>query len=370
MKKIFFTSVFLLFFYHTAKDNTPPAVEYDVEEDIISMIFCGDVMGHLPQINAAYNPANDTYDYTVCFKQIKSYIESSDIAVANLEVPLAGKPYTGYPHFSSPDELLDALQYAGYNVMLTANNHVMDKGIKGLTRTIQQIDQRQLAHAGSYLNHQDRDDNYPLLIEKKGGRIALLNCTYGTNGIAVPQPGIVNLIDTAQIRNDIQKAKNKAVDFIVMCIHWGNEYELKANRQQQEIARFLVDEGVQLIIGSHPHVVQNAEILYGKDSVEVPVYYSLGNAISNQRWEHSDGGIMVKADIHIPTKQLLRNSYLPVYVHRGLLHGKYQYHLVATPDYRKAPTYYSLTANDSIALLLFDANTEKRMEGNVKMTSQ
>ena len=353
--------VFLLFFSLVAKENLPCTI-IDTEPSIVSMIFCGDVMGHMPQVNAAYNSSDNSYDYNPCFAQITSYIQQADIAVANLEVPLAGKPYSGYPHFSSPDALLDALQHAGYDVILTANNHVVDKGTKGLKRTIEQIDQRQLMRAGSYLDSLDRKTHYPLFIEQKGLKIALLNSTYGTNGILVKSPALVNLIDTTQIRNDIQKAKDEAADFIVMCIHWGAEYELKANKEQQVIAQFLADEGVHLIIGSHPHVVQNVEILYGKDSLEVPVYYSLGNAISNQRWEHSNGGIMVSVDIHPSTKKIIQGNYLPVYVHKGKLHEKYQYHLIATPDYLENPAYYNLSAKDSTELVSFDVQTRERVE--------
>ena len=360
--------VFLLFFDLSAKNTTLYIPKIDKEPTFVSMIFCGDVMGHTPQINAAYNPSDGTYDYTVCFEQIKPYVESADIAVANLEVPLAGKPYSGYPQFSSPDELLDALRYTGYDVILTANNHVVDRGAKGLTRTIAQIEERRLMRAGSYFDSLDRKARYPLIIEKNGLRIALLNCTYDTNGIPVPSPTIVNLIDTAQIRRDVQKAKNEEADFIVMCIHWGNEYELKANREQQKTAQFLADAGVHLIIGAHPHVVQNAETIYGKDSVEVPVYYSLGNAISNQRWEHSNGGIMVRVDIHSQTKKIVQTTYLPVYVHKGTLHGKYQYHLIATPDYLANPAHYALNAKDSADLVLFDKQTRKRL-GNKEVNS-
>jgi Putative enzyme of poly-gamma-glutamate biosynthesis (capsule formation) len=354
--------VFLSFFSLVAKKNSVCPTDVDVDLPIVSMIFCGDVMGHMPQVNAAYNSSDDSYDYNPCFAQIIPYIQRADIAVANLEVPLAEKPYSGYPRFSSPDELLDALQHAGYDVILTANNHVVDKGAKGLKRTIEQIDQRQLMRAGSYLDSLDRNDNCPLIIERKGLKIALLNTTYGTNGIAVPSPALVNLIDTAQIRNDIKKAKDEVADFIVMCIHWGVEYELKANKEQQAIAQFLADEGVHLIIGSHPHVVQNVEILYGKDSVEVPVYYSLGNAVSNQRWEHSNGGIMVSVDIHSFTKKIVQGSYLPVYVHKGKLHEKYQYHLIATPDYLENPAYYNLSTKDSTELVSFDVQTRERIE--------
>ncbi|MDR1585226.1 MAG: CapA family protein [Prevotellaceae bacterium] len=363
MKKTAASALLLLFFLQAEKQNNILHVlDNSRKNDIVTMVFCGDVMGHLPQIQAAYNAEDGSYDYNICFEGVKQRIEEADIAVANLETTLAGKPYTGYPFFSSPDALPDALQYSGFDVILTANNHLADKGRKGFERTLQQIDKRGLMRAGSYLHPQERDSLYPLIIEKKGLRIALLNCTYGTNGMPVYAPNTVNTIDTAQIRGDVRKARERAADFIVMCIHWGNEYELRAGGTQRKLARFLAGEGVNLIVGSHPHVVQDREILYGKDSVEVPVYYSLGNFISNQRWRHSNGGILVQARIHAPSKKLLRTSYEPVYVHKGMLREKYQYHLIPTSAYWKNTSYYSLPAKDSAELAFFDTTTRKRLE--------
>ena len=363
MKKITAFILCILCFSQVEMHNdSTQSLDESCKNEVLSIIFCGDVMGHQPQIDAAYNKDKDCYDYSLCFKYVKNYIEDADIAIANLEVTLAGSPYTGYPQFSSPDALLDALQHSGFDVILTANNHVADKGKKGLERSIRQIDKRKLLRAGSYINHQERDSIYPLIIEKKGYKIALLNATYGTNGMPVYAPNHVNMIDTIQIRKDICKAKESSADFIVMCIHWGEEYQLKANSSQRKIAQFLADEGVRLIIGSHPHVVQNMEVLYGKDSIAVPVYYSLGNFISNQRKEHSNGGVIVKTEIHIASNTITKSSFLPVYVHKGYLKDKYQFHLIPSPDYIKNPSCFSLSAKDSTVLNFFDKATRKRLE--------
>ncbi|MFA6582020.1 MAG: CapA family protein [Paludibacter sp.] len=332
-----------------------------VENDSVSFIFSGDIMGHSPQFQAAYNPQTNRYDYNVCFQEVKPYIENADFAVANLEVPIAGKPYSGYPNFSSPDALLDGLKYAGYDVLLTANNHVLDKGKFGLERTIHQIDKRKMLHEGSYIDNFQRDSTYPLIIESKGLKIALLNCTYGTNARVVTFPNYVNYIDTLEILKDIQKANDSAVDFKIMILHWGTEYELQANDFQRNIAKFLVYHGINLIIGSHPHVVQNAETFYTKDSIAVPVFYSLGNSISNQRQLNTDGGIMLKVAIDVNTKTLKSASYLPVYVFKGILNGKYQYHLIPTTEYLSHPKVFNLPASDSTSLVLFDKLTRDRL---------
>jgi poly-gamma-glutamate synthesis protein (capsule biosynthesis protein) len=334
----------------------------DANDQIVTLIFAGDIMGHSPQFQSAYDIQTKTYDYKVCFENVKPYIESADIAVANLEVTLAGPPYSGYPNFSSPDALLDALKYTGYDVMLTANNHVLDRGKHGFERTLKVLSDKEMKFVGSYLNQQQRDTLYPLIIDTHGVKIALLNYTYGTNGYKPTSPTIVNVIDTNLIKKDIKKARSKSADIVVMTVHWGTEYQTKAGIEQQKLAKLFAREGVDLIIGSHPHVVQNAELLEIDSTRKVPVFYSLGNSISNQRNINTDGGIMVKVEIGANSKQILKTTYLPVYVHKGILKKKFQYHLIPTPDFVSDTTAnYVINKVDSAALLLFDKNTRERL---------
>jgi poly-gamma-glutamate synthesis protein (capsule biosynthesis protein) len=342
------------------QEAAPPSI---LENDtVLSLIFAGDIMGHSPQFRAAYDSKTKTYNYDACFRHVRKYIDSADIAVANLEVPIAGAPYSGYPRFSSPDALLDALKNAGYDVLLTANNHAVDRGKKGLERTVRQLQQRNLLHAGSYFDRAQRDSLYPLMIERKGVRLALLNCTYGTNGIPVAFPNIVNLIDTVLIKQDIQNACDRGADLKIMAVHWGEEYQLKANSEQEKLMDFFVRNGINAVIGTHPHVVQNAGIRYGEDSIPVPVYYSLGNAVSNQRKPHTNGGIMVWLTVNIRTKRIEQSSYLPVYVHKGVLDGIYQYHLIPTPACNYQPPEFILNRADSAALHFFDRETRRRLD--------
>ncbi len=334
----------------------------DANDQIVTLIFAGDIMGHSPQFQSAYDIQTKTYDYKVCFENVKPYIESADIAVANLEVTLAGPPYSGYPNFSSPDALLDALKYTGYDVMLTANNHVLDRGKHGFERTLKVLSDKEMKFVGSYLNQQQRDTLYPLIIDTHGLKIAFLNYTYGTNGYKPLSPTIINVIDTNQIKKDIKKARSKSADIVVMTVHWGTEYQTKAGIEQQKLAKLFAREGVDLIIGSHPHVVQNAELLEIDSTRKVPVFYSLGNSISNQRNINTDGGIMVKVEIGANSKQILKTTYLPVYVHKGILKKKFQYHLIPTPDFVSDTTAnYVINKVDSAALLLFDKNTRERL---------
>lgn len=361
MKK-FLLLLILSFFYYTPSVLPVPFIYETGKKDVVSIVFCGDIIGHIPILKSVYSKNSNSYNFGLCFDSIKQYINSSDIAAVNLETTLGGKPYSGYPKFSSPDDLLDGLAYAGFNVILTANNHVLDREENGLIRTIQQIDKRNLKRSGSYLDSLDRALNYPLMFEKEGIRIAFLNCTYGTNEIPVIPPTSVNFIDTLEIKRDIKKAYKYRADFIIMAVHWGDEYVLQPNKSQRQLAQFFADNGVHLIIGNHPHVVQEAEILYNKDSLAVPVYYSVGNFLSNQRWTDSNGGILVKADIYTSSKRLKETKYLPVYVHKSYSKGKSNFLLVPTNDFFKNPRSYSLSAKDSISLSIFDTNTRKRLQ--------
>jgi poly-gamma-glutamate synthesis protein (capsule biosynthesis protein) len=146
-----------------------------------------------------------------------------------------------------------------------------------------------------------------------------------------------------------------------MTIHWGTEYELHANEDQRKLAQFLVNHGINLIIGSHPHVVQNAEIFYSKDSIPVPVFYSLGNFISNQRKVNTNGGVLVKIEIDARSKTFKNSSFLPVYVHRGILNGEYQYHLIPTSDFVQKPSNFKILTSDSTSLTVFDKETRHRL---------
>lgn len=360
MRKILALIAALFVFCSFLQKEVDLAKALPVGEATISLVFAGDIMGHSPQFQAAYNKTTKKYNYDICFQYVKPYIASADFAIANLEVPLAGLPYSGYPNFSSPDALLDGLKNSGYDVMLTANNHVLDRSKNGLERTLRIIKNRNLKHAGSYINLEQRDSIYPLILESKGVRIALLNCTYGTNGMNVTSPNIVNYIDTVQIKSDIRKSEILGADLTIMTIHWGTEYELKANISQVELAKFLAREGVDMIIGSHPHVVQNFEYI-NPEYQNMPVFYSLGNSISNQRKPNTDGGIMVKAEINVFTKRISSVNFLPVYVHKGYLNNIFQYHLIPTIDYIKSPDKFNIPSKDSVNLHYFDTETRKRL---------
>jgi len=259
----------------------------------LSLLFAGDLMQHGPQIKAALQP-DGTYNYDETFALVKAEIERADVAIGNFEVTLGGRPYSGYPQFRAPDEYLQACIDAGFDVLLTANNHCLDSRRAGLERTISMMDSLHVPHLGTYINQAERDKAYPFLLEKNGLRVVLLNFTYGTNGIAIEQPNVVNLIDTTQIRADIEKAKAMQPDVIIALPHWGIEYQQLPSQQQRELAQWLFDNGVDHVIGGHPHVAQPLEL--SPDSLHL-VAWSMGNVVSNQSKPNTYGGYLVRLEL-------------------------------------------------------------------------
>jgi poly-gamma-glutamate synthesis protein (capsule biosynthesis protein) len=272
------------------------------QTDTLRLIFAGDIMGHAPQIKSAEKVAGKKYDYTPCFKYVKPLLERADLAIGNLELTLPGKPpYNGYPMFRSPDALAEALKDAGFDILVTANNHSNDSRGKGLVSTINTLRSSGFQQTGTFKNAADRSASYPLMVYKNNFKLAFLNYTYGTNGVPTDPPTIVNLIDTAQIAKDLAEARARKPHFIVAVMHWGLEYQLSENEEQRRLAKFLIRNGADMVIGAHPHVVQpirTEEAVKPNGTVkEAIVVYSLGNFISNQQQPHTDGGILFQVDL-------------------------------------------------------------------------
>jgi poly-gamma-glutamate synthesis protein (capsule biosynthesis protein) len=336
MRSIFAASAFLValcicpgLLNHTqdvnAQRTNPPST--------LSLIFIGDIMQHMPQVDAAYNMSTKTYNYDSCFMFVKPIISRADFAIANLETTFAGQPYSGYPAFSSPAALANSLVYAGIDVLGTANNHCSDRGKQGIERTISILDSLGLKHMGTYATAEERAKIYPLILRKNGITVALLNYTYGMNGNPVFAPNVVNLIDTALIRRDLLAARDSAPDKIIIFIHWGTEYEGQPNAAQKDIASFCLRGGADIIIGSHPHVLQKMEIFSMGDSLqkrEVMVAWSLGNYVSNQRGRYRDGGAMVRIDLEKnATGTCIRKAgYELTWVYNPAVGGKKRYYIL------------------------------------------
>lgn len=272
----------------------PGVVRGQHDSTHLSLLFLGDIMQHDSQIKAVHDPATGTYNYSHCFEYVQPLFESVDLTIGNLELTLAGPPYKGYPQFSAPDELAHELKASGVDVLVTANNHCVDRGRKGIERTIAVLDSLHIPHTGTFIDAVSRHETYPLIIEKSGFRLSLLNYTYGTNGITVPFPSIVNVIDTVQIGIDLAKAREQKPDAIIVFFHWGSEYQPLPDKSQKVAAEFCFRNGAKLVIGAHPHVLQPME--WRKEAGQL-VVFSLGNFVSGQRSRYRDGGAMLFVDI-------------------------------------------------------------------------
>ncbi|MDR2234396.1 MAG: CapA family protein [Tannerella sp.] len=344
---------------HASDENIQPEIS---SPDTVKLIFAGDMMGHSVQTKAAWREGGDSsYVYEPVFQWVKQYISEADIAVANLEVTFAGAPYKGYPTFSSPIQLADALKNTGFDVLMTANNHILDHRVKGLERTLDVLDSLGFAHTGSFKDSVSRQSSNPLIIENKGIRLAFLNYTYGTNMPPAQSPFTVNYIDTLQMAVDLANADALSADFTITFLHWGEEYQTKENEFQRHVAEFLVRHGCDLIVGAHPHVVQPIRNIDNQTADSVLVAYSLGNFVSNQRWRHSDGGIMLEVSLIKTDSITTLDSYRyePCWVYRYPANNAQVYRLIPVNDYMVHPENYpTLSANDEKKLLQFYEDTE------------
>ncbi len=283
----------------------------------------GDLMCHKPQTTNA-EVSTGVYDFRPSFEYVKPYLQDADITIGNLETTFAGtgQPYAGYPAFNSPDAYCEAIKDAGFDFLVTANNHSMDTREEGLLRTIEVIKKNNLGYAGTYLNQRDHDSIRILNI--KGIKLGILNYTYGTNG-SYPKADhkyMLNVIDSAGITNAVKQAKQKGADLVLVFYHMGVENVTEPTQAQKDAARFALDAGASLVIGAHPHMIGPTQTVYSKTINDTAfVAYSLGNFLSNQYWRYTDAGVILKITVK---KNITKNTtsykcadYLPTWVYRG-----------------------------------------------------
>jgi len=303
------------------KDTVKTIEHSKVVYDTIWISSVGDLMCHGGQLEDA-RQSNGEYDFIPVFSPIKPFIEDVNLAFANFETVMAGGKYTGYPTFNTPDSYAEALKFAGFDVLTTANNHCLDRGFDGLAKTVEKINKMGFYHTGTFST--EDENNQILIINEKDIRIAVLAYTYGTNGINPPRgkEWCINPINTSRMRDDIAAAKSFGVDKVVVCIHWGEEYQRKPSGNQKKIANELFEAGADIIFGSHPHVIQPMETLTVKDDKgkdkKVFIIYSMGNFVSNQRKKYTDSGVIVKVQIireRISGETVIgKIEYIPTYV--------------------------------------------------------
>lgn len=265
--------------------------------DTLRITFIGDVMSHGPQLRKARLPGADStkassYDFSSYFQYTRRWIVTSDIAVANMEFPVGVVPYSGYPTFSAPRSLADEVIDAGVDLFLAANNHICDKGRKGLDSTYAIYRSLPVKFTGLYRDQIDEKLSNPAIINAKGFRVAFINFTYGLNGFTLPPPYVVGQMDSLEVKQAIIRARNRGADFIIALPHWGAEYNLDYTSEQRRWKENLYRWGVDMIIGTHPHVPEPVEYMDGRLTA-----YSLGNYVSNMSVPYSQIGILLIATL-------------------------------------------------------------------------
>ncbi len=359
--------------------ETEPSGGLPLSYTEITLLSAGDVMYHNPQLYEAYDDATGAYDFSATYQYVKSLVSSADYAVVNFEGTTAGDAfeYSGYPSFNVPDSGMSVLKDAGFDMLLFANNHCYDTGHLGLIRTQENFTNFGFDYSGARLDATGKTYG---VVDVKGVRLGILNSTddisYGAapgtiNGITIAagDAELMDIFDLSELDAFYARAsaaiadlKSQGADLIVYYIHWGEEYQLVHNESQAAIAQKLCDLGVDVIIGGHPHVVEDAEVLTSTvdPAKKTLCFYSLGNYVSNQNrltmdagWdsEYTENGLTVVLTIRKYTngQTMVTNvEIVPTWVHRYTDQTTRQnYHvIVPLPAALNAPGEYGLYASD------------------------
>lgn len=299
----------------------------------IEIISVGDIFIHESVLKSVYQKENKTYNFYPCFEEVESYLKKADIVTCWFGGVLdTVGPYTGYPCFKTPKNLAEVSEKVGFKITFRTN-HTLDYGEKGLKTTTHILKKYNLIQIGAYDNEEESKNIY--VFEKDNIRISFLSYTYGTNGIPIPKPWMVNLIDLEKIKRDVEKAK-RISDFVIVALHFGNEYERYPNKEQKRIVREVIKFGADMIIGSHPHVIQPVELVE-IDNKKVFVAYSLGNFFCGQRKRYTDTGIMLKYIIDKrDNKVFLKEiSYIPCWIAKYKEGEKYKFKILPIKKFLK-----------------------------------
>ncbi|MBL8019158.1 MAG: CapA family protein [Leptospirales bacterium] len=338
----------------------------------VTFAVVGDVMGHEAQIRSAYDPATKTYKYDSVFNRLGNRISAADLGIANLEVTLPGKPemYSGYPQFGSPDSLVTALKDIGFDLLVTANNHSMDKGEAAALRTVKVVRDAGFLQTGTF-DPRDYAERRILIVEKNEIRMAFLNYTYDTNGIAVTPGIIVNVIEKERIQKDFELARAAKPDVIIVLYHFGKEYLSAPDAYQKEWVEFAFQEGAQIVLGGHPHTLQPFERKITRDRFGVEaerfVIYSLGNFVSNMQRRQVDGGIILNFAIQKKDERIVirKINYEPLWVYTPIIKGKMEFYLLPVMEYLDSK---ELDPNSMARMKQFLSDTQALLKQSMEST--
>jgi len=301
----------------------------------ITITAIGDCLMHNTQIWSGQQ-ADGSFNFDTFFTPVKQLIEEGDYCSANFEAPMAGpvSGYTGYPLFNSPDEIADTFKQAGIDLIITANNHILDKGYKGALRTMEVLHSRGLDTTGTYTSLEESQQF--LIKDIRGVKVGYLAYSYSTNGIPVPaeHPYFFNYLQPEKVLQDIALLRPQ-VDVVVLVLHWGQEYQPRPTEEQRKMAYEFISAGADIILGSHPHVIQTMETIKIEDR-DAFVIYSMGNFISHQRGQERNSGIVLKIELVKNFKdgrtKLKSVTYTPTYSHSYTDNGRTFFRVVPVEE--------------------------------------
>lgn len=334
----------------------------------IKIAAVGDILMIGKLIQAAKCSNEDRYDFNPMFEHVRPYLQEADLTIGNLEIPLAGRENhythkntkTGFTMFNCPDELASTLKASGFDVLCTANNHALDRGYAGLQRTLEILDQHGIAHTGTYTSAEDAAN--PLILHVKGIKIGILAYSKSTNKLPIPKDKTwcIDLLDPAKIVNDIEHVK-KQTDLLIVCPHFGQEYRHMPTTKQRKLVQLMLRHGADIILGSHPHVIQPMVITRQK---QVAVY-SLGNFVSTtlNRNPYTRNGMILHIEV---TKQdcgaitMSGVTSIPTWILRRPQENAALYRILPAASYTDATisnARLTLTSNERRALMKAQKHT-------------
>lgn len=344
---------FQYFFFNTPILEKAEVVVFEDSVLTASLCFTGDLMCHSTQFNYAKVDA-DSFDFTMVYREVKKYLSSADLTIGNLETVMAGEEtgYSGYPYFNAPDDFVYALKDAGFDLLITANNHALDQGWDGIKRTIEVINHYKIHRTGTFTSQKDQDSIRIFQINTI--KIAILAYSENTNGVPIPKGKdfVINLIDEEKMRGDISRVREKNVDVVLVHLHYGPEYNREPSDYQKEIVQKIIEAGADIIIGGHPHVIEPF-VFFKTNNTKLDtgfVAYSMGNFISNQRWRYSDAGVLlnieISKNIHTDSVFISDVNYLPTWVFKGNTEKGKEYIILPSTINVNDSSFYYLSAGD------------------------
>ncbi len=373
MKKILFLALILVLTVsgcgktsETEQANTEKAVV----NETISIVAAGDNLLHMPVINSG-RQADGTYDYSHIFEKLQPIFKDADIAVIGQETVFGGEHlgYSGYPLFNSPSDMGKTLVKEGFDIVLHASNHVADKWAEGIENTLEfWEDYPQITVLGINKSREEKDRVD--IIEVKGAKLAVLNYTYGTNGLTLPydKDYLVNYIDSEKIKKDVVFSEANA-DFTIAFMHWGTEYSMSPDESQKALCRDMCDWGVDLIIGAHPHVIEPVEWYTSENGNEMLVYYSLGNYVSRQLEAKNLLGGLAVIELKFNGERVYIHDYsfVPIVTHYNTEYSRFGVYALKNYTDTLAQNHGVASRDGAVSVERFYRIVEKVFEGYDKV---